>query len=94
MLGKEYNPGSIYCKKSSLCLAEEKKGMLFKNIIISILAVIAMSLFSPILGTFQAVVTPIIWYFIIAGTLTWLDLQRLARKEREKNASENPENKK
>ena len=94
MLGKEYNPGSIYCKKSSLCLAEEKKGMLFKNIIISILAVIAMmqtNFFHPSTNI-QAVVTPIIWYFIIAGTLTWLDLQRLARKEREKNASENPEN--
>lgn len=70
--------------------------MLFKNIIISILAVIAMMqthFFHPS-TTIQAVATPIIWYFIIAGTLTWVDLQRLARKEREKNASQDPNSKK
>lgn len=57
---------------------------MFKNIIISILAatVLAQTGFFQPENMVQAVVLPVVWYFVFVVSLTWMDCRRLAQKER------------
>lgn len=59
---------------------------MFKNIIISILAatVLAQTGFFQPENMVQAVVLPVVWYFVFVVSLTWIDCQRMAQKERRK----------
>lgn len=59
---------------------------MFKNIIISILAstVLAQTGFFRPENAVQAVVLPVVWYFVFVISLTWIDCQRMAQKERRK----------
>lgn len=63
---------------------------MFKNIIISILAstVLAQTGFFQSENMVQAVVLPVVWYFVFVISLTWVDCRRLAQKERKKNPQE------
>lgn len=57
---------------------------MFKNIVISILASIALmqtGFFQPE-NMVQAVVLPVVWYVVFVISLTWIDCRRLAKKER------------
>lgn len=57
---------------------------MFKNVIISILAatVLVQSGFFQPENMVQAVVLPVVWYFVFVVSLTWIDCRRLAKKER------------
>lgn len=60
----------------------------FKNIVISILASTALmqtGFFQPE-NMVQAVVLPVVWYVVFVISLTWIDCQRLAKKERRKGS--------
>ena len=57
---------------------------MFKNIVISILASIALmqtGFFQPE-NMVQAVVLPVVWYFVFVVSLTWMDCRQMAKKER------------
>lgn len=62
---------------------------MFKNIVISILAstVLMQTGFFQPENMVQAVVLPVVWYFIFAISLTWIDCRRIARRERQKGKS-------
>lgn len=55
---------------------------MFKNIIISILAatVLAQTGFFRPENAVQAVVLPVVWYFVFVISLTWIDCRRKERK--------------
>ena len=59
---------------------------MFKNIIISILAstVLMQTGFFQPENAVQAVVLPVVWYFVFVISLTWVDCRRMAQKERRK----------
>lgn len=59
---------------------------MFKNIIISILAstVLMQTGFFQPENMVQAVVLPVVWYFVFVISLTWIDCRRMARRERRK----------
>lgn len=57
---------------------------MFKNVIISILAatILMQSGFFQPENMAQAVVLPVVWYFVFVVSLTWMDCRRSAKKER------------
>lgn len=57
---------------------------MFKNVIISILAaaVLVQSGFFQPENMVQAVVLPVVWYFVFVVSLTWMDCRQMAKKER------------